>query len=168
MPTTFTGGRGVNNQDLDIPKRLSFVSGASQPKDLEDGSYVGVKTPEHVPIGALPTGGEGGAIREGGMPVLTSKENLGLLFQYATVGLVYGLLPETIYPFMQEYLNCSGSQVTAASQLVVLPWSFKVFYGILSDCRPICGYQGSSKYNTIELAIVSSNKYLIRAFVICK
>ncbi|OWZ12547.1 hypothetical protein PHMEG_00014268 [Phytophthora megakarya] len=70
-----------------------------------------------------------------------SKENLGLLFEYATVGLVYGLLPETIYPFMQMYLNCSGSQVAAAKQLVVLPWSFKVFYGILSDCRPICGYR---------------------------
>ncbi|KAG6616342.1 uncharacterized protein IUM83_03672 [Phytophthora cinnamomi] len=141
MPTTFAGGRGVNNHDLDIPKRLSFVSGTSQPKDLEEGSYVGVKTPEHVPIGTLPPGGEDGAIREGGMPVLTSKENIGLLFEYAAVGLVYGLLPETIYPFMQEYLNCSGSQVTAATQLVVLPWSFKVFYGILSDCRPIFGYR---------------------------
>ncbi|GMF27853.1 unnamed protein product [Phytophthora lilii] len=141
MPTSFAGGRGVNNQDLDVPKRLSFVSGASQPKDLEEGSYAGVKTPDQVPIGSLPTGGEGGAIREGGMPVLTSREHLGLLFEYAAVGLVYGLLPETIYPFMQEYLNCSGAQVTAAQQLVVLPWSFKVFYGILSDCRPICGYR---------------------------
>ncbi|KAL3659893.1 hypothetical protein V7S43_015195 [Phytophthora oleae] len=97
------------NADVDVPKRLSFLSG-SQTKDVEDG-YVGVKTPEL----------EDGALREGGMPVLTSKENLGLLFQYATVGLVYGLLPETIYPFMQNYLNCSGSQVTAAKQLVVLP-----------------------------------------------
>ncbi|KUF88563.1 Glyceraldehyde-3-phosphate dehydrogenase [Phytophthora nicotianae] len=75
------------------------------------------------------------------MPNLMSKEHLGLLFEYATVGLVYGLLPETIYPFMQQYLNCSGSQVAAAKQLVVLPWSFKVFYGILSDCRPIFGYR---------------------------
>ncbi|OWY96105.1 LOW QUALITY PROTEIN: hypothetical protein PHMEG_00033718, partial [Phytophthora megakarya] len=117
---------------------MSFVSGASQPKDLENGSYVGVKPPEQIPIDAIPPGGDGGAIREGGMPVLTSKENLGLLFEYAAVDLIYGLLPETIYPFMQEYLNCS---VTAATQLVVLPWSFKVFYGILPDCRPICGYR---------------------------
>uniref|UniRef100_H3GRC5 Folate-Biopterin Transporter (FBT) Family n=1 Tax=Phytophthora ramorum TaxID=164328 RepID=H3GRC5_PHYRM len=120
----------VANADVDVPKRLSFVSGGSQAKDFEDG-YIGVKTPDI----------EGSALREGGMPVLTSKENLGLLFQYATVGLVYGLLPETIYPFMQNYLNCSGAQVTAAQQLVVLPWSFKVFYGILSDCRPIYGYR---------------------------
>ncbi|KUF77725.1 hypothetical protein AM587_10003359 [Phytophthora nicotianae] len=119
----------VASADVDVPKRLSFLSG-SQTKDFEDG-YVPVKTPQL----------EDGALREGGMPGLTSKENAGLLFQYAVVGLVYGLLPETIYPFMQNYLNCSGAQVTAASQLVVLPWSFKVFYGILSDCRPICGYR---------------------------
>ncbi|KAG7385856.1 hypothetical protein PHYPSEUDO_001007 [Phytophthora pseudosyringae] len=117
------------NADIDAPKRLSFLSG-SQTKDIEDG-YVGVKTPE---LGD-------GALREGGMPVLTSKDNIGLLFQYAVVGLVYGLLPETIYPFMQNYLNCSGAQVASAQQLVVLPWSFKVFYGILSDCRPIFGYR---------------------------
>jgi hypothetical protein len=130
-------GHGIANADIDA-QRLSLVSGVSQAKDVEEG-YVGIKTPQ--PIGAPPPGGPGGALRGGGMPVLTSKENIGLLFQYAAVGLVYGLLPETIYPFMQEYLNCSGSQVTAADQLVVLPWSFKVFYGILSDCRPICGYR---------------------------
>ncbi|KAG7395165.1 hypothetical protein PHYBOEH_004146 [Phytophthora boehmeriae] len=130
-------GRGAANADLD-PQRLSFLSGASQAKDIENG-YVGVKTPQ--PIGAPPPGGPGGALREGGMPVLTSKDNIGLLFQYAAVGVVYGMLPATIYPFLQVYLNCSGSQVTAAKQLVVLPWSFKVFYGILSDCRPIFGYR---------------------------
>ncbi|ETI53123.1 hypothetical protein PPTG_22295 [Phytophthora nicotianae INRA-310] len=132
-----TGGTGPIVGDLDIPKRLSYVSGTSQPKDLEEGSYTGVKTPDASGVGEY----EGGALRPGGMPNLMSKEHLGLLFEYATVGLVYGLLPETIYPFMQQYLNCSGSQVAAAKQLVVLPWSFKVFYGILSDCRPIFGYR---------------------------
>ncbi|EGZ14476.1 hypothetical protein PHYSODRAFT_506946 [Phytophthora sojae] len=117
--------------DIDIHKRLSLVSGTSQGKNVDD-DYAPSKTPGDI---------EGGALREGGMPVLTSRENLGLLFQYSTIGLVYGLLPATIYPFMQNYLNCSGAQVAAASQLVVLPWSFKVFYGILSDCRPIFGYR---------------------------
>ncbi|RLN53741.1 hypothetical protein BBJ29_008720 [Phytophthora kernoviae] len=132
-------GRGHANADIDPPPpRLSFLSSASQAKDIDNG-YVGIKTPQ--PIGAPPPGGPGGALREGGMPVLTSKDNLGLLFQYAAVGVIYGMLPATIYPFLQVYLNCSGSQVTAAAQLVVLPWSFKVFYGILSDCRPIFGYR---------------------------
>eukprot|EP00644_Phytophthora_capsici_P017037 jgi/Phyca11/21355/fgenesh1_pg.PHYCAscaffold_92_\ len=136
MPGVSTsGGTGPATADLDI-QRLSYVSGT---KELEEGSYAGVKTPDangHQ-VGEY----EGGALRPGGMPNLMDREHLGLLFEYATVGLVYGLLPETIYPFMQQYLNCSGSQVAAAKQLVVLPWSFKVFYGILSDCRPIYGYR---------------------------
>ncbi|RLN59325.1 hypothetical protein BBJ28_00009834 [Nothophytophthora sp. Chile5] len=124
---------GATPSKLDIPTRLSYVSGVSQTKDPADG-YTGVKTPDPADI-------EGGALREGGMPVLTSKENIGLLFQYAVVGLVYGMLPATIYPFLQNYLNCSGAQVTTAATLVVLPWSFKCFYGIISDCFPIYGYR---------------------------
>ncbi|RLN88248.1 hypothetical protein BBJ28_00020727 [Nothophytophthora sp. Chile5] len=133
-------GAGPSKHDLDVHQRLSYVSGASQVKDIEDG-YTSAKTPETAPIGSLPTGGEAGAIREGGMPNLMSKDHIGLLFQYATVGVVYGMLPSTIYPFLQQYLNCSGAQVTTAQTLVVLPWSFKVFYGILSDCLPLFGYR---------------------------
>uniref|UniRef100_H3GRC9 Major facilitator superfamily (MFS) profile domain-containing protein n=1 Tax=Phytophthora ramorum TaxID=164328 RepID=H3GRC9_PHYRM len=124
---------GTTPSKLDIP-RLSYLSGTSQtPKDPAD-VYSSVKTPD-------PTDVEGGALREGGMPVLTSKENIGLLCQYAAVGMVYGMLPATIYPFLQQYLNCSGAQVTTAQTLVVFPWSFKCFYGILSDCFPIFGYR---------------------------
>ncbi|KAF4316172.1 hypothetical protein BBI17_008869 [Phytophthora kernoviae] len=119
---------------LDIPIRLSLVSGTSQPKDIEDGHYMAVKTPD-------PTGIEGGALREGGTPDLKSKDSLGLLVQYAAVGLNYGVLPATIYPFLQNYLNATGAQVTTAATLVVLPWSFKAFYGVLSDCFPIYGYR---------------------------
>ncbi|ETO60747.1 hypothetical protein F444_21105 [Phytophthora nicotianae P1976] len=69
---------GATPSKLDIPTRLSYVSGTSQtPKDLGD-SYTGVKTPD-------PTDIEGDALREGGMPVLTSKESIGLLAQYAAV-----------------------------------------------------------------------------------
>ncbi|KAF4317155.1 hypothetical protein BBO99_00008210 [Phytophthora kernoviae] len=124
---------GTTPSKLDIPTRLSYVSGTSYTKDPADG-YIGVKTPDPNDI-------EGGALREGGMPVLTSKENIGLLCQYAAVGMVYGMLPATIYPLLQNYLNCSGAQVTTATTLVVFPWSFKCFYGILSDCFPIFGYR---------------------------
>jgi hypothetical protein len=128
-------GLGSSKVDLTTAVRLSYLSGASQAKDIEEGGYTGAKTPDAN--GEF----EGGALRAGGAPVLTSRENIGLLVQYAVVGLIYGSLPETIYPFMQEYLNCTGAQVTTASTLVVLPWSFKVFYGILSDCFPIFGYR---------------------------
>ncbi|KAG7398864.1 hypothetical protein PHYBOEH_010188 [Phytophthora boehmeriae] len=121
---------------LDIPVRLSFVSGTpSQAKDIEGGnSYTQAKTPDAANI-------EAGALREGKPPSLTDKDGIGLLFQYAAIGLNYGLLPATVYPFLQQYLNATGSQVTTAAQLVILPWSFKVFYGILSDCVPIYGYR---------------------------
>ncbi|EEY53919.1 folate-Biopterin Transporter (FBT) family [Phytophthora infestans T30-4] len=133
----------VNGPSInDLDARLSIGSNTSKVKDIEEGGYTGIKTPDTKPGAGEKIGEyEGGALRPGGMPNLLSKGCIGLLFQYAVVGLVYGLLPETIYPFMQQYLNCSGSQVAAAKQLVVLPWSFKVFYGIMSDCRPIFGYR---------------------------
>ncbi|KAG6951167.1 hypothetical protein JG687_00013790, partial [Phytophthora cactorum] len=83
---------------------------------------------------------DSGAFRGGGAPNLFTKQHIGLVFQYAAVGLVYGVLPSTIYPFRQAYLNASGAQVLTGSTLVVLPWSFKVFYGVLSDCFLLCGY----------------------------
>ncbi|KAE9050101.1 hypothetical protein PR001_g2690 [Phytophthora rubi] len=83
----------------------------------------------------------GGALRSGGAPKLFSREYVGLVAQYAAVGFIDGVLPNVIYPFLQNYLNLPGSQTTTASVLVQLPWSFKVFYGILSDCFPIRGYR---------------------------
>ncbi|KAL3674343.1 hypothetical protein V7S43_000299 [Phytophthora oleae] len=115
---------------------LERLSAVSITKDPDQSGYTGMKTPDTNPEIL-----EDGALRPGGMPVLTNKKYVGLLFQYAAVGIVYGMLPETIYPFMQEYLNCSGAQVAAAKELVVLPWSIKVFFGILSDCFPIWGYR---------------------------
>lgn len=104
-------------------------------KDADD-NFTGAKTP-----GDTPSLLEDGAIRPGGMPNLLSRDHIGLIFQYAAVGVVYGMLPGTVYPLMQQYLNCSGAQVSAAKELVILPWSFKVFYGITSDCFPIFGYR---------------------------
>lgn len=123
--------RGNLSLEADGLARLSYKSGASQPKDVEAG-YADLKTPDGGEV-------EGGALREGGAPNLLSREGLGLLCQYATVGITYGALPALIYPYLQEYLNASGNQTTTAAQLVTLPWSFKAFYGILSDCVPIFG-----------------------------
>ncbi|GMF30087.1 unnamed protein product [Phytophthora lilii] len=83
----------------------------------------------------------GGALRYGTAPRLWSRECIGLFAQYAAVGLLYGALPGTIYPFLQNYLNVQGTQALAARVLVSLPWSFKVFYGIVSDCFPVRGHR---------------------------
>ncbi|GMF13137.1 unnamed protein product [Phytophthora lilii] len=115
--------------------RLSMPSVSSQPKDLEEGDYVGAMTPEQSGYS------DQGALRPGGEPVMTSRANIGLLYQYAVVGFISGVLPSTIYPFLQMYLNCSGAQVATATTLVSLPSSFKVFFGIISDCFPVFGYR---------------------------
>ncbi|GAB9476003.1 Folate-biopterin transporter [Globisporangium polare] len=114
---------------IEIAQRMSHLSNASQAKD---GDYQAVKTPDVL---------EGGALRDGGAPKLLSKDYVGVLAQYAAVGLIDSVLPSTIYPLMQSYLNASGSQIVTASTLIALPWSFKVFYGLLSDCVPIFGYR---------------------------
>uniref|UniRef100_K3WBP8 Major facilitator superfamily (MFS) profile domain-containing protein n=1 Tax=Globisporangium ultimum (strain ATCC 200006 / CBS 805.95 / DAOM BR144) TaxID=431595 RepID=K3WBP8_GLOUD len=84
---------------------------------------------------------EGGALRDGGAPRLFSRDYIGLVAQYAAVGLIDGVLPGVVYPFLQNYLNLDGTETTTAATLVQLAWSFKVFYGMLSDCFPIYGYR---------------------------
>eukprot|EP00644_Phytophthora_capsici_P017691 jgi/Phyca11/18996/fgenesh1_pg.PHYCAscaffold_42_\ len=61
--------------------------------------------------------------------------------QYAAVGLMMGTLPSTITPFLSYYLNMEGQATTSARALLGIPWSIKVFIGIISDCFPICGFR---------------------------
>ncbi|POM72719.1 Folate-Biopterin Transporter (FBT) Family, partial [Phytophthora palmivora] len=82
-----------------------------------------------------------GALRQGSAPRLLSMESVGLIAQYAAVGLVYGVLPSTITPFLTYYLNMEGTATTSARALISIPWSFKVFIGVLSDCVPLFGYR---------------------------
>ncbi|TDH64949.1 uncharacterized protein CCR75_000589 [Bremia lactucae] len=84
---------------------------------------------------------EGGALRSGKSPELFSRSYAGLLAQYAAVGFIDGVLPNVIYPYLQSYLNLPGEQTATALMLVQMPWSFKVFCGIISDCFPIWGYR---------------------------
>uniref|UniRef100_A0AAV1UVB5 Uncharacterized protein n=1 Tax=Peronospora matthiolae TaxID=2874970 RepID=A0AAV1UVB5_9STRA len=126
------------SKKLDLPGRVSYLSDNNvRNSEAREPNYSQTKTPD-------PSNLEGGALRDGEVPSLLSKDGIGLLFQYAVVGINYGLLPATIYPFLQQYLNATGSQVTTATTLVILPWSFKAFYGILSDCVPLCGYRRKS------------------------
>ncbi|CAI5733747.1 unnamed protein product [Peronospora destructor] len=115
--------------------RSSLSSYTIQSKNLKSENHF------EEQVSPISSGINGGALREGGAPNLLSKDSLGLLVQYAVVGLVYGVLPATTYPFLQNYLNASGTQVTTADTLLILPWSFKCFYGILSDCVPLWGYR---------------------------
>ncbi|KAL3659772.1 hypothetical protein V7S43_015075 [Phytophthora oleae] len=84
---------------------------------------------------------DGGALRDGGEIDIWKRNYIGLVVQYAAVGMVFGTLPGTIYPFLFNYLNMEGTQVVSAVVLLNMPWSFKLFFGILTDCFPIWGYR---------------------------
>lgn len=90
---------------------------------------------EHVYVPYI----EGGALRGGGVPDIWSKDYVGVLVQYAVVGVIYGGFPRTIYPFLNNYLNMDGYQTVAAVSLVSLAWSFKAFIGVVTDSFPIYG-----------------------------
>ncbi|GLD96489.1 hypothetical protein PINS_up024145 [Pythium insidiosum] len=115
---------------VDIVERVSYVSSTTKDKTLD---YEGVMTPNAME--------DGGALRAGATPHLLSRQSIGLLAQYAAVGLVYGTLPSTIYPFLQNYLNMEGTATTSATALLSIPWSLKVFLGMVSDNLPIFGYR---------------------------
>ncbi|KAJ0393216.1 hypothetical protein ATCC90586_009336 [Pythium insidiosum] len=115
---------------VSLVERVSYVSSTTKEKNGLEG-YTGVGTPEL----------EDGALREGGAPSLLSRESFGLLAQYAAVGLVYGTLPNTIYPFLQSYLFMEGTAITSAFALLSIPWSLKVFIGMITDNFPIFGFR---------------------------
>ncbi|KAJ8555032.1 hypothetical protein ON010_g9449 [Phytophthora cinnamomi] len=76
-------------------------------------------------------------LRSGDVPDLYHWRYIGLLVQYAVVGVLYGGLPRTVYPFLNNYLHLNGYQTLSARVLLSLPWSFKVVIGVASDCFPI-------------------------------
>ncbi|ETN14037.1 hypothetical protein PPTG_22297 [Phytophthora nicotianae INRA-310] len=47
---------------------------------------------ENVKVKQLPEVDDFGALREGGSPNLFTKQHIGLVLQYAAVGIVYGFL----------------------------------------------------------------------------
>ena len=80
-----------------------------------------------------------GALRKGGVVNVFTKEYLGLVANYACMGIVNGAFPRTIYPFLNNYLRLDGYQAVAAETLLDLPFTLNLFIGIISDSFPIYG-----------------------------
>ncbi|CAH0482628.1 unnamed protein product [Peronospora belbahrii] len=114
---------------------LSFIS--SIPRDSRDLLYPSYSTPAKSSVSDM----ENGALREGKPLTLLSNECIGLLAQYAGVGFLAGIIPGAIYPVLQGYLNAEGTTVVSATVLVQIPWCYKMFFGVISDCFPIMGYR---------------------------
>ncbi|RQM19203.1 hypothetical protein B5M09_013991, partial [Aphanomyces astaci] len=84
------------------------------------------------------------ALRDGDTPDYASRDILALLAQYISVGLMIGAMQQFSYPIFIAYYHMEGSQFNAATALMGLGWSLKVFVGILSDCAPLFGYRRKS------------------------
>nr|CCA19553.1 FolateBiopterin Transporter (FBT) Family putative [Albugo laibachii Nc14] len=131
--------------DLDNTN-VSYASGISPHRMID------MKSP-------LPARPEDGALRAGEALHICSVQCLGLFMQYAAVGLMYGTLPQSIYPFLTYYLNAEGIVSAAAAALLDIPWSFKIFFGILSDNFPIFGFR-RRPYMLIGWSICSSALFI--------
>ncbi|KAI9987687.1 hypothetical protein PInf_023731 [Phytophthora infestans] len=123
----------VNKHSIDM-KRFSAISSIHRNADE---SYANHNTPAK----SFKPDMENGALREGKPLELLSVECIGLLAQYAGVGFLAGIIPGVIYPVLQGYLNAEGTTVVSATVLVQIPWCYKMFFGVISDCFPIMGYR---------------------------
>ncbi|ETV67821.1 hypothetical protein H257_16058 [Aphanomyces astaci] len=105
-----------NNEAADLEKRVSYIhSNTAQ----DDDGYVEAKSPKDLEDGALMKG-------------------------YGAIGIIYNIIPALNYPIFNIYLNLEGYQLSSYKVLTVIGWSFKVIFGLLSDCVPIYGYRRKS------------------------
>ena len=97
----------------------------------------------------------------------TRKLN-GLYMQYAAVGLVSSALPGTLYGFLLSYLKVNSYVYATATQVILLPWSCKIIFGILNDRVPIMGYQRKAyiaigwAFCTLSLVVLALQEMLKR------
>ncbi|KDO19158.1 hypothetical protein SPRG_15681 [Saprolegnia parasitica CBS 223.65] len=117
---------------FDLEERASYIHSATK----GGADFNELKSPGHLE--------DGGALVSGGAISLVSREAFALFSQYFAIGILYGMLPAMQYPVFNNYLHMEGYQTSAYSVLVTLGWSFKVFFGMLSDCFPIIGYRRKS------------------------
>ncbi|RHY54355.1 hypothetical protein DYB30_014386, partial [Aphanomyces astaci] len=111
-----------NKEAADLEERVSYIH-SNTAKD--DNGYVEAKSPKDL---------EEGALAEGGALNLFSREAFALFVQYGAVGIMYNIIPAVQYPIFNIYLNLEGYQTSSYRVLIVIGWSFKVFFGMLSDC----------------------------------
>jgi MFS family permease len=68
-------------------------------------------------------------------------ENVGIMVSYFSVGFSLYFIPTPMNYYLINKLNASSAQIGVMAAVTSLPWSFKIFYGLLSDSVPIAGYR---------------------------
>lgn len=68
-----------------------------------------------------------------------SLKYIGIPLNYLAVGIPYGGSTKLLYPILTVKNETTSAFQGAASSLVVIFWSYKILFGILSDCFPVFG-----------------------------
>jgi len=70
-----------------------------------------------------------------------SQDYIGIIASYFSVGLMIGGSTSILYPILIVKAGATSSLMTASYAVVMVFWSYKILFGFLSDCFPICGYK---------------------------
>ena len=73
-----------------------------------------------------------------------SLSYFGVPVNYFCVGIMLGGSTSILYPILIVHKGVSSSLYTASISIVTIFWSYKIVFGILSDCFPIFGYKRKS------------------------
>lgn len=69
------------------------------------------------------------------------KENIALIFSYLCMGFGLKFISIPLSFYLIQTCNASSTQIGVLLTLKHLPFSFKIFYGLLSDSMPVLGYK---------------------------
>ena len=70
-----------------------------------------------------------------------SRDYVGIVANYFSVGLMVGGSTSLLYPVLVVRAGATSSLMSASIATVMLFWSYKIFFGFLSDCFPVFGYK---------------------------
>lgn len=70
-----------------------------------------------------------------------SRDYVGIIANYFSVGLMVGGSTSLLYPVLIVRAGVTSSLMAASYATVMVFWSYKIFFGFLSDCFPIFGYK---------------------------
>lgn len=77
--------------------------------------------------------------KEPAIPDLWSASYVALYAHYACVGMVGGLLTTMLQPYCLYVIEAPPNTCASINTFINLPFGFKLFYGMVSDCVPIFG-----------------------------
>ena len=93
---------------------------------------------------------------------LHDRNNIAIALSYFSVGFAQSFMSTPLNIYLIEILNAEPAMQNTINILCTLPWSFKLFYGFLSDACPLYGMH-RKPYLTLGLVIysISSMAYAI-------